>query len=249
MYIYIYTRIFEYYMSFLCVYMYMHINITILIHIYIIMYIYNLQLYTYVNHQKGLCVSFGPAMQQKGWTIEGPWRWTRLSKYGIQNDQLLSCSSANLRQGLLSPWNLKGFHRVSHAARSVPHRSWSERSSIISKMQSADTSYGISRELEASSPTSRVTVSPHRKVLILRTATVVRCPLRWSNIRSSFLHVLRRVFETDSLAPRGKCECYSSCTSHACPFLARWRGWHSPARSPSQKNASWTRKKHVTNII
>ena len=128
------------------------------------MYIYNLQLYTYVNHQKGLCVSFGPAMQQKGWRIEGPWRWTRLSKYGIQNDQLLSCSSANLRQGLLSPWTLKGFHRVSHAARSVPHRSWSERSSIISKMQSADTSYGISRELEASSPTSRVTVSPHRKV-------------------------------------------------------------------------------------
>jgi hypothetical protein len=93
-------------------------------YIYIFIYVY-LQLYTYVNHQKGLCVSFGPAMQQKGWTIEGPWRWTRLSKYGIQNDQLLSCSSANLRQGLLSPWNLKGFHRVSHAARSVPHRSWS----------------------------------------------------------------------------------------------------------------------------
>ena len=121
--IYIYTQIFKYYMSFLCVHMYTHININILI-IYIFIYVY-LQLYTYVNHQKGLCVSFGPAMQQKGWTIEGPWRWTRLSKYGIQNDQLLSCSSANLRQGLLSPWNLKGFHRVSHAARSVPHRSWS----------------------------------------------------------------------------------------------------------------------------
>ena len=99
-----------------------------------------------------------------------------------------------------------GYH-MQHAASRIDH--------------DPHTSYGISRELEASSPTSRVTVSPHRKVLILRTATVVRCPLRWSNIRSSFLHVLRRVFETDSLAPRGKCECYSSCTSHACPFLAR----------------------------